>query len=181
MNGPTLPSFRYHPLPVSTGSVALEDGACSVCCQSRGALYTGYLITDDGDDVQVCPWCIADGTAADALDISFTDIQPITSSGIPPEVLDEIELRTPGFTGWQQERWMFHCDDGAAYLGTAGTEALRQHSAAIKAIEAEGRESGWSDDDISSYINSLSRDAPPTAYLFQCLHCSTYLAYSDFT
>ena len=43
-------------------------------------------------------------------------------------MLDEITQRTPGFTGHQQEHWLYHCGDGAAFIGTteaAGETAYR--------------------------------------------------------
>lgn len=34
--------------------------------------------------------------------------------GVPLHIVEEITRRTPGFTGWQQESWLYHCGDGAA-------------------------------------------------------------------
>jgi uncharacterized protein CbrC (UPF0167 family) len=36
---------------------------------------------------------------------------------VPREVLEQIARRTPGFSGWQQEHWLYHCGDGAAFEG----------------------------------------------------------------
>jgi hypothetical protein len=32
-----------------------------------------------------------------------------------------------------------------------------------------------------AYVNRLTANGQPTAYLFHCLHCGTHLAFSDFT
>ena len=65
----------------------------------------------------ICPWCIADGTAAARFGAAFTDAAGVGGYGdwddVPPSVVDEVSQRTPGFTGWQQERWWTHCGDAA--------------------------------------------------------------------
>ena len=57
----TLPSFRYHPDPLASGSIVKSDRPCIVCEQQRGYLYdvTPYGEAEDIEDI--CPWCIADG------------------------------------------------------------------------------------------------------------------------
>jgi len=57
----------------------------------------------------LCPWCIADGTAAARFEASFTDIYDVPD-GVGADVIEIIMTRTPGFSGWQQEHWMFHCE-----------------------------------------------------------------------
>ena len=47
---------------------------------------------------------------------------------MPGRALDEIAERTPGFSGHQQEHWLYHCADGAAFVGrteVAGETAYR--------------------------------------------------------
>jgi len=36
-----LPTFRYHPDPLASGSIAASDAACACCNQHRGFIYTG--------------------------------------------------------------------------------------------------------------------------------------------
>ncbi|MFE0530443.1 CbrC family protein [Micromonospora parva] len=35
--------------------------------------------------------------------------------GVPHHVIEEITRRTPGFTRWQQESWLYHCDAGRRF------------------------------------------------------------------
>lgn len=175
-----IPIFRYHPDPVSTGSVVSDEVRCYVCGLARGLIYAGPLTDENDDEVHVCPWCIADGTAAVRLDVEFTMISMRDGEGVHGDVLSTISARTPGFVGWQQERWLFHCSDGAAFLGPVGADVLRQHADAMEAIEEECRESGWSEVDARTYIDSIAHDSSPTAYMFRCLRCGMFLAYSDF-
>ncbi|OIJ65019.1 hypothetical protein WN71_025805 [Streptomyces mangrovisoli] len=50
---------------------------------------------------------------------------------VPWSVVEEITRRTPGFAGWQQEAWLYHCGDGAAFLGPAGYSELEAHPEAL--------------------------------------------------
>ena len=111
-----LPGFRYHPYPLATGSVVESDATCAACGKTRGYVYTGPVYMQDEPEA-LCPWCIADGTAAETFGAEFTDFGVGVPDDVPREVLEELAFRTPGFSGWQQERWLYHCGDGAAFLG----------------------------------------------------------------
>jgi uncharacterized protein CbrC (UPF0167 family) len=113
-----LPSFRYHPDPLETASIVLSRATCSACGEARGFAYTGPVYGEDVVD-DVCPWCVADGSAAEKFDAEFTDVGAGVPDGIDAAVLDELATRTPGFTGWQQEHWLYHCNDAMAFLGRA--------------------------------------------------------------
>jgi uncharacterized protein CbrC (UPF0167 family) len=160
-----LPTFRYHPDPVATGSVEASDGRCPRCEQARGFAYVGPVHADE--DVEgLCPWCIADGSAAERFDAEFTEVD----GEVPDEVLVELTQRTPGFTGWQEERWLVHCDEGAAYLGRIGYDELAAHPDALAMVRDE-----VGDD----HTEALHPDGDATGYLFRCLHCGAHLAYAD--
>jgi uncharacterized protein len=120
-----LPAFRYHPDPLATGSIQASDGVCVCCKRARGFVYTGPVYAEDDLDDVLCPWCIADGSAHERFDAEFADADDVGGgSDVPRNVVDEVAFRTPGFTGWQQERWKTHCGDAAAYLGQADTSDL---------------------------------------------------------
>jgi uncharacterized protein len=175
-----LPTFRYHPDPVRTGSVEARDDSCLSCGQARGFIYVGPVYAETDLDDRLCPWCIVDGTAAERYDAEFVDVGWGVPAEVPREILDELARRTPGFTGWQQEHWLYHCGDAAAFLGLAGAQELAQHPEAIEMLRAEQREHGPSSRDADEYVAALDKEGSSTAYLFRCLHCGTYLAYSDF-
>src|SRR5687768_12655378 len=102
-----LPTFRYHPDPIATGSIAASDTRCRVCHQIRGYIYTGPVYAAEELDEGICPWCIADGTAHVQYDAEFVDAAAIGGYGdwdaVPPPIVAEVAYRTPGFSGWQQE------------------------------------------------------------------------------
>jgi len=145
-------------------------------------LYTGTLSgppsTDELEE-SLCPWCIADSTAAERFGASFVDVGWGVPDGVAKTVLEELSRRTPSFTGWQQEHWLYHCGDAAAYVGVADYERLLSHPHAIEMLLHENDEFGWSSDDSKAWVESMSVDGSPTAYLFRCLHCGVDLAYAD--
>jgi len=175
----SLPEFQYHPDPIATGSVEQSDEECQCCGKKTGFIYTGPVYAEDELDNAICPFCIADGSAADKFDAMFTDDDEIGDGEveISPEVVEEVSRRTPGFSGWQQERWLGCCEDAAAFLGPAGREELEQLGK--EAIEAVREERGLEGDEWEEYFDSLNRDEGPTAYVFRCLHCGKLKAYSD--
>jgi uncharacterized protein CbrC (UPF0167 family) len=183
MTEPTaLPVFRYHPDPVATGSVVASSNACRCCGRARGYIYAGPAYARDELDEALCPWCIADGSAAAKFDATFTDEDGIGGYGdwdaVTPEVVALVATRTPGFAGWQQEQWWTHCGDAAAFLGAAGrTELLAWGDEAITAIrDNAGLDAGAEWD---AFFQALDRDSGPTAYVFRCLHCGALGGYQD--
>lgn len=139
-------------------------------------MYQGpiYSVEDVGS---LCPWCLADGSAAASLDAMFTDDHPLAA--LAPSIIDEVVHRTPGFFGWQQERWLIHCGDAAAFLGRAGYRELVQHPAALERIREELDTFSWPEVLVNEHLEGLDSESSPTAYLFRCLHCGEELAYSD--
>ncbi len=62
-----LPVFTYHPHPLETGAIKASDATCECCSKARGFVYTASIYC--ADEVEcVCPWCIADGSAAEKFD-----------------------------------------------------------------------------------------------------------------
>lgn len=177
-----LPIFRYHPDPLATGSIERSGASCRCCGATHGFIYTGsfYASEDDLEDA-LCPWCIADGSAAARFSAEFVDRAGIGGYGdweaVLADILDEVSQRTPGFIGWQQEKWWTHCGDAAEFLGRAGSEELQhQWPGAIPAIRDTMR---FGFTDWVDYLAALDRDSGPTAYVFRCRHCGQLGGYSD--
>jgi uncharacterized protein len=164
-----LPAFRFHPDPLTTGSVVQSTETCERCGEARGFVYAGPTYAVDEIEF-LCPWCIADGSAAQEFDAEFTTVDGAPSD-VPMPVLDEVVRRTPGFSGWQQERWLFHCSDAAEFLGRAGWQEVESLPGAVDSLMAEG----WPEDQL----RYLSSDGDLTGYLFRCRHCGKGLVYAD--
>jgi hypothetical protein len=173
-----LPAFRYHPDPVATGSVQASSTACVVCDEERGYVYAGPVYAEDDYDEQICPWCIADGTAASKLGAFFADVGWGVPDDTPEAVTAELAARTPGFTAWQEPHWLYHCGDGCAFLGAAGRQELASYPDALEALMHEHDEYGWDRSESQEYVDALRVDGAATAYLFRCLVCGAHLAFS---
>ena len=174
-----LPAFPYHPDPLATGVIERSSAACVSCGRERGFIYTGPVYAVEELTDRLRPWCIADGSAAARFQATFTDDEP-RPEGVPQAVIDAVTRRTPGFGGWQQERWLYHCGDGAAFLGRVGWDELEDRPDALAAVRGEHVAHGWTPDQIEDYVRGLAKDGGSTAYLFRCRVCGTHLAYSDF-
>lgn len=163
-----LPSFRYHPDPVATGSIQHSGGGCPSCGEVTGWAYatTPYGMGEQPEGL--CPWCIASGAAADRFGSQFCD-QIV--GDVPEEVAEELRLRTPGFVSWQGERWLAHCGDACAYLGPVGWDRLVDLPDARDALIRDG----WPPD----VLPLIRVDGDLSGYLFVCLTCGTYLAWAD--
>lgn len=176
-----LPAFRYHPDPIATGSVKLSRTACVCCEQARGFIYVGPVFAEEDLDEELCPWCIADGSAAAKFNAVFTDPDSIGDHGmwpsVSPEVTKEVATRTPGFSGWQQERWFTCCRDAALFLGRMGHEELE--ALGDDALVAIQRECGLEGEQWVAYLKALDSEGSPTAYVFRCAHCNRLGGYSD--
>lgn len=176
-----LPSFRYHPDPVSTGSVVVDEVDCVCCGERRAFVYAGPVYSVHDVRRVLCPWCIADGRAAEMFDAQFTDVFWRVPDDVGAEATEEVLRRTPGFSGWQQERWLHHCGDAAEFHGPVGATDLAELPDALVHLRSELASGPWSAADVALYLQALSRDGQPTGYLFRCRHCGTHLAYSDST
>ncbi len=178
----TLPTFKYHPDPLATGSIVPSETECVCCGQARGYIYTGPVYAVEDYDQSICPWCIADGSAHDKLDASFTDEVGIGGGGmwdeVPDAVVEEVAHRTPGFSGWQQEQWWTHCGDAGQFLGRAGRKELTAFGPqAIAAIQEEAGLSAGPEWD--GFLAALDKDSSPTAYIFRCRKCGQLGGYQD--
>jgi uncharacterized protein CbrC (UPF0167 family) len=175
-----LPTFRYHPDPIATGSVVASETRCRCCRRASGYVYTGPVYAEEELDGEICPWCIADGRAHERFDAEFTDSAGVGGGSwpeAPAAVVEEVAYRTPGFQGWQQEQWAVCCGDAAAFVGRAGRVELETRYP--DAIADVRRDAAMSDADWDAWYAQLDAEAAPTAYVFRCLLCGRHTGYSD--
>ena len=176
-----LPRFCYHPDPIASGSIAASDATCACCGKPRGFVYTGPAYCEAELEDALCPWCIADGSAATKFDASFTD-PAVFPDAIAPATIEEIAYRTPGFDAWQSEKWLTCCGDAAAFLEPAGYADIR-----ARYPQLEGalmmyivHELGISGGAATRFLQALDRDHGPTAYVFSCRLCDNKPVYIDY-
>lgn len=164
-----LPSFPYHPDPLSTGMVVERDTVCACCGRDRGYVYLGLTYAVETYSECICPWCIADGSAAARFGALFNDPHPLEEAGVAAEVIEEVSKRTPGYLSWQQEVWLTHCGDACEFHGDATVAEVQQAAPATKAR--------WLDDygqDEASWertVNAYEPGGDISLFKFRCRHC----------
>ena len=167
-----LPAFRYHPDPLSSGSVVESKTVCKCCHQSRGYIYAGPVYAEEDLSDALCPWCIADGSAHANLDVTFVDSEAFTDP-IDENIEADVVERTPGFNAWQGEHWPVCCADATAFIQPVGLKEIRERfreheSAVLSHIIYEMKVSGGA---ATRLLASLNKEKGPTAYVFRCLKC----------
>lgn len=119
MDASLLPRFPYHRDPVASGSVRASDAACECCGQARGVLYKG-LVYPHGRVESLCPWCIADGSAADKYGATFFDGDFCDANSnrieMPAEWHRKVFGQTIGFATFNPVGWWVHCGEPAEYV-----------------------------------------------------------------
>lgn len=169
----SLPHFIYHPDPLATG--AFVEGEAKVCpsCGKESNIYYDLIPYCIDNIKNLCPFCIANGLAAEKFDAEF--VQDAEWSGqTNPEKDKLLFCQTPGYSSWQGENWLSCCQDYCAYLGTVGTRELMDMGIAEQVL-ADYEERGEYQD-IEEY---LVKDGSLCGYLFRCLHCQKYQIWVD--
>jgi uncharacterized protein len=170
------PRFRYHPDPVASGVAQIAEMPCVVCGRADGLRYTGPFYSIDELDPPACLRCVADGSLAATWDGATVDVLGAPAD-VPEAVIDEIEHRTPSFEGWQQERWLFHCADGMAYVGRAASSMLENPQIAA-AVDTAAADFGVDSDELAR-VMAHGAQASLLFHVFRCLHCGEHAAYGD--
>lgn len=172
-----LPNFKYHPDPVSSGSIIQSDAKCLCCGKVRGYIYTSNIYCVEELENEICPWCIADGSAARKFNATFCDDYPLQKAGMHASIIQEVTTKTPGYDSWQQEVWLTHCNDACAFLGDASKADVL--SIASDGLQVEGGE--WIDANTMSVIaQNYQPKLSPAFYKFKCLHCDKIMYAVDF-
>jgi uncharacterized protein len=168
-----FPYFRYHPDPLATGAVVASAKTCVCCNKARGYIYAGPIHGTQDLDESLCPWCIANGDAASKLDASFADAYPLDRAGLSDEIIEEINLRTPGYVSWQQESWLSHCGDACEFHGDASIKDVEAASDSTKQYwlnEYKQDEEGW-----KMATEGYEPGGSSALYKFVCRHCNQVL------
>lgn len=175
-----LPVFKYHPDPLLSGSIEKSKEECVCCERPRGYIYTGSTYCEEDLERVICPWCISDGSAHAKYDATFVD-EAVFPEDIPVVAVKEITQRTPGYSAWQSEQWLCCCLDAMAFLEPVGVAEIRLRYPKLEKDVLAGMIKDLSLSHVAAkqMLESLKRDAGPTAYVFQCLHCHSYQTFVD--
>lgn len=170
----TLPVFRFDRDPVGHGGIVHQHIICAVCGKERDYAYTGNFHAK-ASVKDICPWCIADGSAAGRYDGSFHDCY--LEEKVSEEDEKELMCRTPGHASWQPQEWPVHCGAPCAFVAPAGMQELEDKQADVSADLRRQTESYGLD--LKEFSKLLADNGPIQGYLFQCVHCGAWRLTTD--
>jgi len=173
-----LPTFRYHPDPIATGVIKPSDAVCPCCGMIGGYEYSSSIYSKEEVE-SVCPWCIADGSAAEKFDAMFTDYHPLIKAGIPGDIFEAVVYRTPGYDSWQQEEWLSCCGDACAFHGDISKQEL--HSLPDETLSQLWSGEYMQESHCREIIEYYRPQGDPAIYKFVCLHCKQIRLGMDFS
>lgn len=167
-----LPHFRFHPDPVASGSVTRSRARCARCGERRGYTYASTLYARQNVPA-LCPWCIADGSAAGQFGASFVDEAPLAGTGVAAELIDEVCHRTPGFATFQTEVWQVCCETPGTFRGALDVDGM---------ADLTDDELAWLG--VPSWQRDLWRAMDPSrtgiaVFVFDCEHCGGRRLWAD--
>lgn len=178
-----LPTFVYHRDPVQTGAIESRNIVCAACGEHSPYVYLGPIFADDEVE-QICPWCIEDGRAAAKFDLEFVDAtacEPVADEA----AVEHLVTRTPGFTGWQEERWLSHCGDFCTYIANIPNTQLNEQEELIQTIDLATSPSvgallkSLAQTDKGPLDRLLDGETPYRIHVFACRHCGIHRGYVD--
>lgn len=199
-----LPNFKYHPNPIETGSILKSDEKCQCCNVSKGYIYCGSFYSKHPVR-EFCPWCIANGEAAEKFDGSFiasleseffisnlsnekisllekvmalfSNKPKYPNNDLPQESDLELFCKTPGFSSYQEEVWLEHCGKPCEYHGLAVTEDLQGISQ--EEIERLVNHSSMTLDDIKELAALPPKTKLDNLFKFKCINCNELRFWED--
>lgn len=178
-----LPVFALFADPVGEGVFKRGEARCDACGRARGWVYDGPVYSAADEEPTVCPWCIADGTAAAKLECTFNDgtIFPMLpgTAQLTEEDRVLVEERTPGFTTWQGNHWMMCCGRACVYLGEAKPGDLEPGGRFEGAAEAIFEDDEERDEEEKAEILEQIGGGEAGAYVFRCATCGGMKGYWD--
>jgi hypothetical protein len=163
-----LPKFKYNENPVKNELIVKSSGVCPVCSKKTDYAYKGpFFSVEEVEDI--CPWCIADGSAAEKFDGMFQDYdscEVVENS----DYTDELLLRTPGYCGWQQEEWLSHCGDYCSFVGYVGWKELVKLGL-VSELREDFEKYGLHEEGSKK---QLVKGGSLQGYLFKCVVCGKH-------
>ncbi|QFP75173.1 CbrC family protein [Deinococcus sp. AJ005] len=175
-----LPQFPYYADPVGDGRIVQQDIVCDVCEKPRNWAYVGSLYVPGGKPEFLCPWCVADGSAAAKFQGGFQDAD--FSENASAESVAAVMRQTPRVVIWNPIFWPDHCDECCTYFGEFIPSeqpelALRTDVLAEAQAIARGISEKWGAEDVLD----CGERGSITLHLFQCRQCGTHKLSPDGT
>jgi uncharacterized protein CbrC (UPF0167 family) len=171
-----LPIFTYNPHPLKNNCIIKSDKVCQVCNKKIGYIVTSIMATAFDNIYDICPWCIADGSACRKYNGEFVYYIE-NAKNISKEILDTISCKTVSFPAHQELTWLTHCNDGCEFHGFATP-------ADFQSISREERNRLSKVEYLSDiHIKELELEELeelPYCQKFVCIHCGEVKLSSDY-
>jgi len=151
---------------------------CQCCGKESQFIYTASFYSVS-DNCKFCPWCIADGSAAQKYDGEFSDPYPLLSEKIDQAIVKEVCERTPGYHSWQQERWLAHCQDACEFHGDAPKHELLAFTG--DDLSQFLYKYTMSQEDWKNLLDNYIEGGNPAVHKYKCRKCGKLLYDVDFT
>jgi uncharacterized protein CbrC (UPF0167 family) len=165
-----LPVFKYNLKPLDNQIIIRRTAVCSVCNKETDYVYEGFFYSKK-EIRNICPWCVANGKAAEKYKGKFQDIalcEKVESS----EYIDELIHRTPGYIGWKKEQWLSHCGDFCTFVGyIRGEEILQLVDELGYDLERVKRVNGITQEALDKHLKNNNN---LQGYLFKCVVCGKH-------
>lgn len=162
----SLPQFTYLSDDFTRNVFIQQSATCHCCGKDTEHHYNGTIYRVGDSDITLCPWCIHDGSAAAKYACSFNDLY---DEALHDAIAAEVCERTPGYSSWQDQSWVTHCNDACVYHGDASAKDVADAS-------AETRQKWMSDyemdeDSWSQMMAGYQPGGDQGVYKFVCRHC----------
>ena len=163
----TIPVFKYNKNPLENKIMVMRHAICPVCNKETKYVYEGPFYSNE-DVENICPWCIADGSASAIYHGEFQD--PCSCESVDnPAYLDELTHKNPGYVGWQQEVWLSHCGDFCTFIAYVGWKEISHLADELKEdLDNIKKDYHLIQSELERY---LTNNGSLQGYLFQCLTC----------
>ncbi len=164
-----LPLFRYHPDPISTGSIKPSHEPCVCCGKNTGFKYTAALHGRHRPGRVACVPGVLPAVRLRLSSIVFSDESPLVRAGMPRAIVLEVSRRTPCYNCWQQDVWAACCQDGCVFHGDASVSELLS----LKGEELAEVQREWSISSIrrAAFVKQYVPGGGIAVYRFDCRHC----------
>ena len=156
------PDFKFSPNAYAIDVFKEEAGVCDVCGQTRNLKYDSSFYSVEEPEY-LCPWCIADGSAAKKYNGEFNDYAGI--EGAP--------AAEGNGAGAITKEDALETGQPCAFLDYADSATIRP---LLTELEEDIEEAGF---DRKFVEDALTKDGWLVGYLFQCLTCKTHRLHID--
>lgn len=176
-----IPYFKYHLDPLKTGHAKRVDFNCVCCNRPSAYAYHGSRYTSRDQEGPLCFKCIKSGAAAEKFDLNFNWFNG-EANNIHPTEIEELEKKTPGYSGWQQPIWLTHCNQIAQFQGNFTVDEMLERFDELK-FEMKKNFGRMDDEVLLDIIQCPDRIRVDNLafFKFQCLACNKILVHVDYT